>query len=81
MFIISISLCFCGQITTHYPLANISKNACKGDVIAFDFNREVHYISCDESKIESSDKFRVVLKLHYCIYPRVSPRWAGACTA
>jgi hypothetical protein len=59
------------QIVTHFPLAHISKNACNGDVLGFDFNREVHYITCDDSKIASSDKFRVVLKLHYCVYPRV----------
>jgi hypothetical protein len=46
-------------------------NACEGDVLAFDFNREVHYITRDEQMKEMSDKFRVVLKLHYCIYPRV----------
>lgn len=49
----------------------MSKNACTGDVLGFDFNREVHYITMDESKRAISDKFRVVLKLHYCIYPRV----------
>lgn len=59
------------QITTHFPLANIGQNACEGDVLAFDFNREVHYITSDESKRSESDKFRVTLKLHYCIYPRV----------
>lgn len=59
------------MISTNYPLAGISKNACEGDVIAFDFNREVHYISMDESKRDISDKFRITLKLHYCIYPRV----------
>ena len=31
----------------------------------------MHFISCDENKKSISDKFRVVLKLHYCIYPRV----------
>lgn len=59
------------QITTHFPLAHVSKNACTGDVLGFDFNREVHYISCDEDKANEGDKFRVVLKLHYCVYPRV----------
>mmetsp|Transcript_9516 Transcript_9516/g.15790 ORF Transcript_9516/g.15790 Transcript_9516/m.15790 type:complete len:732 (+) Transcript_9516:165-2360(+) len=73
---VSVYRCIVGldrneKITTHFPLANIDKNAMTGDVLAFDFNREVHYISADESKTESSDKQRVVLKLHYCIYPRV----------
>jgi len=73
---VSVYRCIVGldrneKITTHFPLAGVDKNACTGDVLGFDFNREVHYISCDESKAEISDKFRVVLKLHYCVYPRV----------
>jgi hypothetical protein len=32
---------------------------------------QVHYISCDESKRAISDEFRVTLKLHYCVYPRI----------
>lgn len=51
------------QITTHFPLANINVNACEGEVLAFDFNREVHYISCDESKKEHSDKVRAHCQL------------------
>eukprot|EP01038_Epipyxis_sp_PR26KG_P009099 gene9099-12270_t len=73
---VSVYRCIVGMdcnnmITTHFPLAQIDKNACEGDVLAFDFNREVHYISCDESKKNISDKYRVTLKLHYCVYPRV----------
>lgn len=73
---VSVYRCIVGldkneTVTTHFPLANWGKNACNGDVLAFDFNREVHYISRDESKAAESDKFRVVLKLHYCVYPRI----------
>lgn len=73
---VSVYRCIVGMdknhlITTHFPLANCSVNACEGDVLAFDFNREVHFITCDDSKKSVSDDFRVVLKLHYCIYPRV----------
>ena len=32
---------------------------------------KVHYISSDESKRAISDDFRVTLKLHYCVYPRI----------
>lgn len=46
-------------------------NACEGDVLLFDYNREVHYITKDESKRAISDEYRVVLKLHYCVYPRI----------
>lgn len=73
---VSVYRCIVGMdrnhmITTHFPLANMSVNACEGDVLAFDFNREVHYIDCDESKKNISDDYRVTLKLHYCVYPRV----------
>lgn len=49
----------------------MSFNACKGDVLAFDYNREVHYITRDDSKRDISDEFRVTLKVHYCVYPYV----------
>jgi len=73
---VSVYRCIVGmdnnQMTvTHFPLANHSHNACEGDVLAFDFNREVHYITRDESMMDKSDTFRVTLKLHYCVYPKV----------
>ncbi len=43
----------------------------EGDVLIFDYNREVHNITNDESKRADSDAYRVVLKLHYCVYPRI----------
>ena len=58
-------------MTTHFPLANYSLKAKEGDVVAFDFNREVHYITRDDTMKDQSDDFRVVLKLHYCVYPRI----------
>jgi hypothetical protein len=59
------------MVTTRFPLADVNMNACEGDVLAFDFNREVHYITRDDEKAAVSDDFRVVLKLHYCVYPRI----------
>jgi len=38
----------------------------KGDVTAFDFHRECHYIRKTDC---INNDFRVVLKLHYCVYP------------
>ena len=59
-------------IKTHFPMNSLlDTNICEGDVIAFDFNREVHFISRDETRRSESDKFRVTLKLHYVIYPRI----------
>ncbi len=73
---VSVYRCIVGMdknemITTHFPLSGVEQNACEGDVLAFDFNREVHYITRDDSKQAESDDFRVVLKLHYCLYPRI----------
>lgn len=56
---------------THFPLNHTKMNAMEGDVLAFDFNREIHYITRDKEQEAKSDEFRVVLKLHYCAYPRV----------
>lgn len=73
---VSVFRCLVGMdrnkmITTHFPIAGHSTNTCEGDAIAFDYNREIHYITRDDSKREISDKFRVTLKLHYIIYPRI----------
>lgn len=73
---VSVFRCIVGMdrnlaISTHFPMNPLSKNATEGEVIAFDFNREIHYITKDESKEKESDEFRVVLKLHYCMYPRI----------
>lgn len=60
------------MLTTRFPMNTIiDHNACMGDVLAFDFNREVHYLTRDDSRRAESDDFRVTLKLHYCMYPRV----------
>jgi len=43
-----------------------------GDVVAFDFNRECHYITpiIRNNIYNSNSKYRVILKIHYCVYPR-----------
>jgi hypothetical protein len=73
---VSVYRCIVGMdrnmvFTTHFPLANQSVNACNGDVLAFDFNRELHYITADEDKRDDADEYRVTLKLHYCVYPKL----------
>jgi len=43
-----------------------------GDVVGFDFHRECHYITPIvryHEDITNTKKFRVILKMHYCIYP------------
>ena len=40
----------------------------KGDIVAFDFHRECHYIY---NNLDSANNdLRVVMKVHYCIYPK-----------
>jgi hypothetical protein len=43
-----------------------------GDVVAFDFNRECHYITpiIRNNIYGNHSKYRVVLKIHYCVYHR-----------
>jgi hypothetical protein len=49
-----------------------------GDVVGFDFHRECHYITpiirYSEDTINNNKNYRVILKIHYCVYPR----WAFA---
>ena len=45
----------------------------KGDFLAFDFNREPHFI-CDIPGREDRDQ-RCVLKIHYVVYPEGMPRY------
>jgi hypothetical protein len=41
----------------------------KGDVVAFDFHREPHYIYNKTGTDSSFKNHRVILKIHYCVYP------------
>lgn len=69
---VSVYRCLIGvndnkRITTHFPLIETKHKIRKGDVLGFDFNREIHYISASS---EPSEEPRVTLKAHYCIYPK-----------
>lgn len=59
--------------TTHFPNAAQSKTAKNGDILAFDFHRETHYITQDGEG--DSDDYRIVLKLHYVAAPRGPLFW------
>lgn len=67
----SVYRCIVGM-DTNTEISTVFRNARKcaqaGDVLAFDFNREPHRIENDEST--PNQQHRVVLKLHYCVYPR-----------
>ena len=56
------------EITTKFPMVPTELAAQNGDVLAFDFHREVHYIEKNEGK--TNEDFRIVLKVHHVVYPR-----------
>jgi len=55
------------EITTKFPLVPTELAAQNGDVLAFDFHREVHYIEKNYGVVNKD--FRIVLKVHHVIYP------------
>lgn len=72
---VSIYRCIVGlneneDIVTHFTGQNIQIQS--GDVMGFDFNREVHYIS----KKNTTKKLRITAKVHYCVYPK-NMEWFG----
>ena len=83
---VSVYRCMIGlnentRIITHFPIHSENKKVQMGDVLAFDYNREIHYISVcssDGDKRGVDDEPRVALKIHYCIYPKCM-YWLGMC--
>ena len=77
---VSVYRCMIGlnenkRIVTHFSRQLEKKKVQTGDVLAFDYNREIHYISvCSDVEAEP----RVALKIHYCIYPKCL-YWVGMC--
>ena len=55
------------NITTSFPSTNKNYTLSNGEFVAFDFNRDIHYIS---SKNMLTKFPRVTLKLHYLVYPK-----------
>ena len=55
-------------IITHFPLKNKDICISKNDLLAFDYNKEIHYISLKKNLLKNQSK-RIVLKLHYVVYP------------
>ncbi len=62
------------RVTTHFPMNGesytqpLSYVIDKGEVVAFDYNREPHYITINTDLPETNR--RINLKLHYLVYPR-----------
>lgn len=55
------------NVVTCFNMIPENKIVRIGDVVAFDFHRECHYIYNNESN-ENKD-LRVIMKVHYCVYP------------
>jgi len=56
------------NIKTIFPLERSHFLLKTGDCIAFDFNREIHYIEAIRKGVHES---RIALKLHYVVYPKI----------
>ena len=72
------------RVTTHFPMDSVDyeqtlhHTLTEGDVLAFDFNRELHYITEDSEvgpRLSEVDGRRVTLKLQFAIAPRPLRRW------
>lgn len=64
------------KIVTYFPISKTKVRVEMGDVLAFDFNREIHYIynQHKDGPLDSLDSLdtepRITIKAHYCIYPK-----------
>ena len=85
---VSVYRCLIGcsndnTIMTRFMFHNTDTMVQHGDVLGFDFNREIHYIQdlgvkgkstnlteADGKSTDQNNNRRVVLKTHYCIYPK-----------
>jgi hypothetical protein len=57
------------NVVTCFNMIPENKIVKKGDVVAFDFHRECHYIYNENN--ENKD-LRVIMKVHCCVYPKWS---------
>lgn len=55
-------------INTNFPIEKKIYTLTTGECVSFDFNRCIHYIDKNINKITSD--FRIVLKVHFLIYPK-----------
>ncbi|QDT02222.1 hypothetical protein K227x_05950 [Rubripirellula lacrimiformis] len=75
------------EVTTHFPMLGpdyrqpVSYQMQTGDAVAFDFNRELHYITRQPAPQQTQP--RINLKLHFVAYPKQLPwygRWLDSLT-
>ena len=74
--LVHVYRCMCActpnqQIETIFPLKGGRTKYCltTGDIVGFDFNRELHHIHLVEGSQENETS-RVCLKLHFLVYPK-----------
>lgn len=60
------------SICTEFPAANRSVVLHSNEFVAFDYNRDVHYIL--KNRFVHDTNKRVILKLHYLVTPKFLPR-------
>lgn len=65
------------QVDTVFPLSQNNYTLETGDYVAFDYNRSIHYIvgNAPPSGSLPDQRKRIVLKLHYLVYPEWLPVW------
>jgi hypothetical protein len=56
-------------IVTCFPMISKEVTLKSGDVLSFDFNREIHSIRA-KSSYDSEKTPRILLKAHFCVYPK-----------
>lgn len=61
-------------INTRFPIQNEKFTLNKNESVSFDFNRTIHYI--DKNIDVKPPDYRVVLKVHYLIYPKILKYYA-----
>ena len=61
-------------INTVFPNDKKKYTLTKGQLVSFDFNRTIHYIN--KNLNNNSPEYRIVIKAHYLIYPKVLKYYA-----
>lgn len=61
-------------INTVFPNDKKKYTLTKGQLVSFDFNRTIHYIN--KNLNSNSPEYRIVIKAHYLIYPKVLKYYA-----
>lgn len=66
------------HVDTVFPLSQHKYTLETGDYVAFDYNRSIHYIvgtNPTTHGLPIDTRKRIVLKLHYLVYPEWLPTW------